>query len=348
MCGFGKKNFISLAVAFATLIAVGHFDNARSAPLSKKSVVDRSGATVILPESLDRILITCYGGASHEIALLGGEARIIAQPTVELFTQFTKIYKTLLVVPDAGSFNDINIEHIVTLKPDIVIASIISSRGNERIEKMGIPVVTVGTGRTTIRILLDEFAMMGVILDAEDTAGELVDYWESRLSFIAERTGSLPQSKKKTVFYCSTGSPFTTEGSTGWGQNYIDASGGINVSGEVKNNGTVTSEQLLLWNPDVIIARTNSLGSPCDRTEEIRKLEALSAVRNNEIHYCPIGTFWWDRPSPEAILGILWLSKTLYPELMEDVDIKTETVAFYERFYQYRLTGTEYDSIMKR
>ncbi|BBO93397.1 hypothetical protein [Desulfosarcina ovata] len=59
---------------------------------------------------------------------------------------------------------------------------------------------------------------------------------------------------------------------------------------------------------------------------------------------CPIGTFWWDRPSPEAILGILWLAKTLYPRQMEAMSIKTETKRFFSRFYHYALSDAEFNA----
>jgi iron complex transport system substrate-binding protein len=67
-------------------------------------------------------------------------------------------------------------------------------------------------------------------------------------------------------------------------------------------------------------------------------------VKENAVYCCPVGAFWWDRPSPEAILGIMWLAKTLYPKAMSDIDIKKETKWFFERFYKYSLTDKEYES----
>ena len=346
--GILKKN-VRIAVLFGcmSILSIGQGMDARSADLSFRTVTDRSGEMVSIPSAVTRILITCYGGASHEIALLGGAERVVAQPSVERFPLYTDIFKNLSALPDAGSFDDINIEYIMMLKPDIVIASITSIQGNDRIKKMGIPVVTVGTGRTTIDLLLKEFVMIGEILGASDEAEALVDYWREKLSVIAARTGTIPNSGRKTVYYCSTGTPFKTEGSIGWGQHFIDAAGGVNVSEELKNTGMVTSEQLLLWNPDVIISGTDRIGSPGNRIDDLRKLGAVTAVTNGEIYFCPIGTFWWDRPSPEAILGILWLSKTLYPELLSGIDIKTETKEFYSRFYHYRLTDEAYHSFFR-
>ncbi|OPY00115.1 MAG: hypothetical protein A4E58_00155 [Syntrophorhabdus sp. PtaB.Bin006] len=57
-----------------------------------------------------------------------------------------------------------------------------------------------------------------------------------------------------------------------------------------------------------------------------------------------LGAFWWDRPSPEAILGIIWLAKTLYPEDMADIDLRKEAMLFYKTFYGYALTDREYET----
>ncbi len=311
------------------------------------TVIDRSGAQVILPVRRDRILVTCYGGASHEIAMLGGAARIVGHPPMERFPLLLKMYPELVGKPNAGSFENVNIEFLMTLKPDLVVASITSANVNERIKKLAIPVVTVGTGRTNIELLLKEFAMMGEVLGAEGRATELVAYWRDKLGLIRQRTAHLAREQRKTVYYCSAGSPLKTEGSIGWGESFINAAEGDNVSTAMKISGLVTAEQLMLWNPDVIVTGIHKIGSPGDRTGEIRKLSGLTAVKNNDVHYCPIGAFWWDRPSPEAVLGILWLAQILYPDLFADVDMRRETKDFYRKFYQYSLTDAEYDSFVQ-
>ncbi len=49
------------------------------------------------------------------------------------------------------------------------------------------------------------------------------------------------------------------------------------------------------------------------------------------MHQVPIGAFWWDRPSPEAPLGFMWMATTLYPEYTKDIDLKKETKEFYKK-----------------
>jgi iron complex transport system substrate-binding protein len=67
-------------------------------------------------------------------------------------------------------------------------------------------------------------------------------------------------------------------------------------------------------------------------------------VQNDRVFIAPVGGFWWDRPSPEAILGIVWLAKVLYPDAMREMDLYAHTQKFYHEFYGYDLTHKEYET----
>ncbi|OPY67335.1 MAG: Hemin-binding periplasmic protein HmuT precursor [Syntrophorhabdus sp. PtaU1.Bin002] len=309
----------------------------------KRTIVDMSGKTVMVPRIVNRIVVTCQGGASHEISVLGCADKIIAQPSMKSFPQLLKMYPRLNNIPNAGSFDTVNVEHIMTLKPDIVVASVTSLQGNKKIESLGIPVVTVSTGRANIDRLLREFKMMSEILGGTKQADALVRYWNDRLSLIRKRTAAISEATRKKVFYASSGSSFTTESELGWGHYFVTASGGINVSRSLKNErGVVGPEQLLVWNPDVIITRSDKdLQGPGSVMQGAPRFKGIKAVKDNAVYPCPIGAFWWDRPSPEAILGIIWLAKTLYPEVMADIDLRKEAMLFYKTFYGYALTDRD-------
>lgn len=313
--------------------------------LPRRTVVDMTGRTVTIPNVINRIVITCYGGATQEISVLSGADKIVGQPSMERFPILLKMYPYLVNAPDAGSFDNINVEHILGLKPDIVVASVYSMQGNKKIEAAGIPVVAITTGRADVNRLLKEFKMMGRVLGEERRADALVRYWNDHILSIRKRTAAIPEARKKKVFYTSSALLLTAEKEIGWGHYFITASGGINVSKNVASEGAVNLEQLLLWNPDVIIVRTNKhTPSPVGSIVANPRFGNIKAVAENAVYPCPASTFWWDRPGPEAILGIIWLAKTLYPEVMRDIDLKRETKSFYRTFYGYNLTDTEYEA----
>jgi iron complex transport system substrate-binding protein len=335
-----------MCMLFPGIISPGGFAQAMDmSGLPSRIITDAAGRKTRIPRSVGRVVITCYGGATQEVSVLGGADTIIAQPSTQRFPQLLKMYPRFTATPDAGSFDTVNIEHIIALKPDLVIAGITSLRGNKKIEDAGIPVVTVAIGRADIDGLLKEFSVMGRVFGTEKRADALVSYWKERLSYIRKRVSGMPGRKRKKVFYMGSEAPLSTEGRLWWGQHFISAAGGVNVSRDIGQARQVTVEQLLVWNPDVIVMPNNrsppSTGSAIKGNHRMRNVKA---VKDNRVYACPVGAFWWDRPSPEAILGILWLAKILYPEQMRSLDLKKETMLFYKKFYTYSLSAAEYES----
>ncbi len=311
-----------------------------------RTITDMAGNTVEIPANISRIVITCCGGATHEVMVMGGSDTIVAQPAKCIMPHLRVMQPGFSTVADAGSFDDVNVEQILALQPDVVIASVTSEKGNAKIRESGIPVVTVMTGRGNISLMKKEFAMIGQVLGSEQRTGALLAYLDEKTALIEERVSKIPADQRKRIYYM-LGKTTHTNGGGWWGQEFITAAGGINVAEELGTNRDTTIEQLVRWNPDVIILSSNE-GTyiPTGDVKNNPQLGSIAAVMNDEISQCPIGSFWWDRPSPEAPLGMLWLAKTLYPEKFDDIDLKTETREFYRTFYGYSLTDAEFEQFL--
>lgn len=309
-------------------------------------ITDMGGVAVTVPYDINRIIITCMGGATHEVAAIGGAAKIVAQPSMQKFPVLLKIYPGFKNLPTVGTFNNINIEEILALEPDVVINSKISSEGNQKIMNAGVPVIRVNTGRSDITGILDEFAMTGELLNNTSRSNELITFWSEQLEVIDARLADIPVENRKRVYYV-LGAITHTNGSESWGQALITAAGGINVAEEIGAERDIVLEQLLVWNPDVMILSSNE--GTFVSVEDITgaaQLQEIKAVIDRELYLCPVGTFWWDRPAPEAILGITWLAKTLYPEQFADIDLKALSKDFYNRFYNYELSDDEFTGFL--
>lgn len=311
-----------------------------------RTITDMAGNAVTIPANISRIAITCCGGATHEVMVLGGSDMIVAQPAKCVMPQLRVMQPRFAAVTDAGSFDDVNVEEILTLHPDLVIASVTSEKGNAKIRESGIPVVTVMTGRGNMSLMRKEFAMMGEALGRESDADALLAYWDTKLSLVQDRVSQIPPNEKKRVYYM-LGKATHTNGAGWWGQEYITAAGGINVAEDLGTNRDTSLEQVVKWDPEVIIISSNE-GTfiPVGDIRNNPQLGSIAAVKNNQLYSCPIGSFWWDRPSPESPLGILWLAKTLYPEKFRNIDLRAETQEFYRTFYHYALTDTEYATFL--
>lgn len=340
-----KKRKIALFLVTLLLISIlsgcGQQDNQETLQEQKKTIVDMAGKSVEVPEKVEKIAVTCYGGASHEVAILGAGDKIVAQPPMQRFPQLVKMLPGFADVPDVGSFDEVNVEEILKLEPDVVIASVSSEKGNKKIEEAGIPVVTVLTGRADIEGLKKEFKMMGDLLNKEKEAEKLVAFWNERLKLIEDHVSEIPQDERKRVYYV-LGDLLHTNGGSFWGHYLITTAGGINVAEEIGKARDISIEQLLEWDPEVMILSSNEgRFIPVEEVKNNPQMADVKAVKDNALHLCPVGTFWWDRPSPEAILGMTWLAKTLYPDKFTDIDLEKDIKDFYKEFYNYELTSDE-------
>ena len=189
------------------------------------TVTDAAKRTVKVPDTVKRICITCYGGVANQIIVLGAADTIVAQPSIKPFPQLLKMQPELADVPDAGSFNNVNIEEIVKLQPDIVFAGIVSKKGNAKIEEMGLPIVTMYIGKARIRNMQEEFLRTGRILGKNERAKALVEYWDEKLSLIKKRVATIPLKKRLRVYYAGGSGILHTEGSAWWTQDLLTPCG---------------------------------------------------------------------------------------------------------------------------
>ena len=116
----------------------------------------------------------------------------------------------------------------------------------------------------------------------------------------------------------------------------IRLAGGTNVAAEIEDTYWVEIdyEQLLNWDPQYII-----LASDADYTVEDvladAQLSEVTAVANGAVYMMPTGFEAWDSPCPSGVLGMLWMLKTLHPELYTAEEFAADVTEFYETFYGF-------------
>ena len=72
---------------------------------------------------------------------------------------------------------------------------------------------------------------------------------------------------------------------------------------------------------------------------------AINAVKNKEVYKMPLGMYRSYTPGADTPVTLLWLAKTAYPELFEDIDIIQETKTYYNEVFGITLTDDQAASI---
>ena len=124
-------------------------------------------------------------------------------------------------------------------------------------------------------------------------------------------------------------------------------SNNLAVVDEPSSKGTgneVDMEQILNWNPDVILFAP---GSIYDTVAGNESWQTISAIQSGKYYEVPMGPYNWMGfpPSVQRLLGMTWMAKVLYPEAA-DYDLYTEVSTYFELFYHCDLTQAQYDALV--
>lgn len=237
----------------------------------------------------------------------------------------------------ATEFSDqMNLEEIIALKPDVVFGKVESYR--EIFENVGIPFVNVDF--YSFDTMVQSINLVAEVLggDAIQTAEEYEAYLRKSIDLVAEKVSDIPISERVSIAHGHPAYELLIDGSNTIIDEWINYSGCINAAAEDVNGQVqaVTLEMMYKWDPDVIIS-----GDPKSDVESILSDPAwanLTAVKNGKVLTNPKGIFMWDRYGIEEALQVQWCASTMYPELFEDFDIREEVKWFYREFLDYELS----------
>jgi len=178
-----------------------------------------------------------------------------------------------------GTVIQINIEKILTLKPDLVIATALTQKKDiEKLKKLGIKVIMFSSPKNFFEIC-SQFLELGRILGKYDLAKKIVQEVKDKVLEIKRKTKDLAKVK---VFVEVGTNPLFTITKDSFVNDFIEFSGGINIAKDAKT-GIYSRETVLKENPDVIIIAT--MGIIADKEKEIwEKYKNLEAVKNNRIY----------------------------------------------------------------
>lgn len=247
-----------------------------------------------------------------------------------------------------------NTEELLKINPDIILSvgvidDMAVSQADQIQEQIGIPVILIN-GELAAFDKTYEFA--GKLLNREEKAQELAAYCQEVINDAQNKAKTIAMEERLRVYYAEGAAGLETDPRTSRHTEVLEMVGGINVA-EVTTKGSmgmtpVSLEQVLSWNPDVIISWGTTQGGYFGKIMTDPKWQGIAAVQNNQVYTVPNDPFnWFDRPpSANRILGIQWLGNLLYPDVYK-YDMTQETREFYKTFYHYDLTDEEISSLLK-
>ena len=245
-----------------------------------------------------------------------------------------------------GGKGELNLEELLKAAPQVVIdigepKSSIAEDMDTLTEQTGIPFVHISA---YIDRMDETYAMLGELLGREEEARVLS---ETCTRIYNRAVEMMEHVEKANLLYVTGEKGLNVLAKGGFQSTVIDMmSNNLAVVENVSSKGTgneVDMEQILNWNPDVIIFSEDSI---YETVGEDPLWQSVAAIVNNAYYEVPFGPYnWLAQPaSVQRLLGIMWMGKLLYPEAA-DYDLYDEVAQYYQLFYHCDLTRAQYDAL---
>jgi iron complex transport system substrate-binding protein len=331
-----------------------------AASTSTRTIVDMVGRRVHVPGTIRKVYCTSpvgtilvYTLAPEKLAgwnypLTAAEREYIAAP-----------FRDLPVLGGwFGKGNSANVEEIIAAQPDAILSmgttDPLSITQSERLQaQSGIPVIVMSGA---LARLDDAYIFAGELLGARERASRLAAYCRSAVAEARSIAATIPPAARVRVYYAEGPRGLETDPAGSYHTELLDLVGAINVAGAApaspQGQVAVSFEQLIAWDPDVIIIGYNygqRSGLQLDRLAADPTWRQLRAVRQRRVYETPQVPFnWFDRPpSVNRIIGIRWLGQLLYPDRYRR-DLRRDVRDFYETFYHVTLTDEQIAHLLQR
>jgi iron complex transport system substrate-binding protein len=248
-----------------------------------------------------------------------------------------------------GRANTANIETVLAAKPDIIldlgdVDPTHVSLAQRTQDQTGIPyLIFDGKFDRTPEL----YQSLGALLGKDEQAAELADYARRTLAELKEGMARVPAARRPRVYYARGLDGLETALDGSINTEMLSYVGADNVarSPDRHNTATVSPEQVLTWDPDVIITMDERFyhaiwTSPL--------WSGLKAVRDKRVYLAPSLPFGWfdSPPAVNRLIGVRWLAATLYPDIFP-WDLRETTSDFYRRFYHVDLSEAQLDQLLK-
>jgi len=211
-----------------------------------------------------------------------------------------------------GGFCTPDIEKIIALRPDLILASSIHAKEIiPALEERGLTVFALVP--ENLDEILEDIQMVGKITGEEDEASVLVAQVESRIKAGTDKTQGLKERPK--VFYITWHEPLWSVGSGTIIHELIEKAGGENIFQDITGHKMVNLETVIARNPEVIIACTGhgeAEDKPFEWARSESRLGVIEARRNDRVYQVDADLV--SRAGPRVVDALEWFGYFIHPE----------------------------------
>jgi iron complex transport system substrate-binding protein len=269
------------------------------------TIVDGVGNQVTLESEPERI-ISLAPGHTETLYALGLGDRVVG------VTAFCNYPAEAAEKTQVGDFAGIDLELVVGLDPDLVLASTLHMGDVvPALQEHGIAVV-VATPESVLEVLTT-IDLIGQITGRQGAAQALVAALRERIDAVQQAVQDAP---RPTVFW-ELGAELFTVGPGSFVDDLITLAGGENVAADADSPWPQLSvETIILKDPQVIVLADHNYGETAEMLKERPGWAEIDAVKQGRVIEITNDDIV-SRPGPRIVEGLEFLAQALHPDRFE-------------------------------
>lgn len=280
------------------------------------SATDATGFTLSLSQPPNRI-ISLSPGNTEILFALGLKDKIVG------VTTYCDEPPEALEKEKIGNVTEIDLEKILTLQPDLILASSLTPEETiDRLHELNLPVFTLKS--ETIDQVIEDIAKVSVLSGVELSGSALIKTMKDNLKKITDLTQLIPNQQKPLVFHIIWHDPIWTAGSGTFINEFITFAGGKNVAEDIQGYSTIDFEEILRRNPSIITVIKDHGKNEENQLYQFvttdNRLRSVTAVKNNRVYL--VDSNLVSRPGPRVILALQYFAQIIHPEIFGEYQPK--------------------------
>lgn len=196
----------------------------------------------------------------------------------------------------------------------------------------------------------EAYRLLGKIIGRESDAERLIAYTAGIVAAVERVAAQVPEGARVTLYYAEGDDGLATEPASS-NRSYVFNTAGARNIAEVDSKAgfgqsAVSMEQVLSWNPQVIIAQGGSRAYETILSDA--NWATIDAVKNGRVYKMPNMPYSWaDRPpSVNRFIGLHWMANLLYPELY-DIDIADVAIDYFKTMYHVDVARADMEELLR-
>ena len=265
------------------------------------TIIDGAGRVVTIPRTPERI-VSIASAATETLYAIGCGDEIVGRD------KYSDYPPEVQEKPSVGSGSQLDVEAVLGLEPDLVIAWWFSREAISTLEDKGLTVLAINP--RSVDGVLDTIRTLGLVTGHLEEAESLIAEMQARIDEVKAGVKDIPKEDRPLVYYELT-TPMKTTGPGTFTNELIFMAGGINIAADEPVRYPILSEEYIIErNPDVIVIVSG--GASVDEVKGRAGWQNIKAVQDDRVYTIDTHLV---TSNPRIVQGLEQFARWFHPEL---------------------------------